>query len=147
MATQQQAIEAAAIVLRPRVLISTEGEHDPPHHHMVVDGHGILIDLSPLGGLGADPSITRITWGPMVMPDGTVRDGGQVFRRGGVRQTTDTQRFFDLEQLRPFIEAHAARRKALREEQDAFVSQTERAAAETRPPESDEAVTSLENFR
>lgn len=87
-----------------RVLISAEGEHEPAgHHYMVVDNHGLLVDLSNVLGALHDPTIRRVEWGQV--QDGVqIRDGGTIIRQDGHRQL-----FFDLKALDPYLAAYKAK--------------------------------------
>lgn len=91
-----------------RVLISAEGDHSPKdHQYMVVDNHGILIDLSKVDGNLIDPTISRVEWG--MRADGNVqREGGVIVRRDGGQQ-----KFWDKAVLEPYLEAYYARRAEL----------------------------------
>ena len=87
-----------------RVLISAEGQHDPPGQYMVVDGHGLLIDLTGVAGTLVDPTILRVEWGPSVIT-GQPQEAGIITRRGEARQ----QPFYDKALLTPYINAFRAR--------------------------------------
>ena len=58
-----------------RVVIDNTGNHEPPGSSMVVDGHGMLVDLSPLGGLFADKSVSRIEWQPVLERGNAIERG------------------------------------------------------------------------
>jgi hypothetical protein len=122
-----------------RVLISAEGNHVPDHHHMIVDGHGLLIDLEPFGGLGADPSVRTIEWDKGRTPGGELREFGIVTRYPGVPQTTDIQRFWELTPIQPYLDAHAALKKQHAADQAAFDASADAAAkvASTQQPAPD----------
>lgn len=90
------------------VVISNEGEHEPTGlHYMVVDNHGLLVDLSKIAGTLIDPTISRVTWGLQ-------RDGGQM-REGGtiIRQDGSKQLFWDSELLKPYLDAWRMKRDEL----------------------------------
>lgn len=99
-----------------RALISA-GDHDPKgHHHMVVDGHGLLLDLSgvqtpfPLH----DPTIVQTEW--TLVQDGTrSRPGGIITRQDGSKQV-----FYDEALLAPYLAAYRARRAQLEDQPDAL---------------------------
>lgn len=87
-----------------RMLISAEGEHDPPGRHLVMlDNQQTLVDLSQVRGTLHDPTIARATWG--LVSNGTeTREGGQITMFDGTGRT-----FFDRGLLKPYIDAfHAA---------------------------------------
>src|SRR5262245_17748968 len=97
------------------VLIDASGAHldgdGKPHPvgtvYMVVDSHGLLVDLSKISGTLVDPTITSVTWGPQL--DGTnMRHGGCILRQDGGRQL-----FWDSELLKPYLDAWRARRDEL----------------------------------
>lgn len=96
-----------------RVLISAEGEHSPDWHYVVVDGHGLLVDLDGMQNSAVDPAsltdptIVRVTWGPTIA-NGTASEAGEIVRQDGSRQT-----FFDRELLKPYLAAYQARLAAL----------------------------------
>lgn len=87
-----------------KVLISAEGQHDPPWHYVAVDDVGLLVDLSGVSGTLHDPSILRVQWGPA----DAARESGTILRRGGTVQV-----FFDRGLLDPYVAAWRARRQAL----------------------------------
>ena len=85
----------------------TSGSHTPDLDFMVVDRHGLLLDLSTVDGALWDPTITRVDWGPVVV-NGEQREGGMVYRQDGGRQP-----FWDAKALNPYLEAwRAAKAKA-----------------------------------
>lgn len=92
-----------------RVLISAEGDNSPDWHYVVVDGHGLLVDLdgiqnSPVDPTSlADPTIARVTWGPVIR-NGEAIEAGEIILVDGSVQT-----FFDRELLRPYLAAYEAR--------------------------------------
>lgn len=90
------------------VLISNEGKHEPAgHHYMVVDGHGLLVDLSGVSGQLLDPTITRVTWG--LQRDGVeMKPGGTIVRQDGHKQV-----FWEAKLLEPYLEAWRAKRDEL----------------------------------
>lgn len=95
-----------------RVLISAEGEHEPAgQHHMVVDGSGVLIDLSAVQGSMVDPTIRRVEWGPNML-EGGAREGGVIVRQDGHRTP-----FADRGALKPYLAAFEARKAQLEREQ------------------------------
>lgn len=97
-----------------RILISAEGEHDPPAHYMQVDNHGLLIDLSRVTGTLVDPTIRRVEWGPTIIA-GESREAGSIYRQDGGRQT-----FFDVTLLKPYLDAWTAKRDALKSSQENY---------------------------
>lgn len=88
------------------------GEHEPAHSYMVVDNHGLLVDLSSLGGMFVDKSIQAIEWRP-VLEHETLRDRGDISRKGGVEQTSHTQRFYDFSVLQPALDLYNKRKQEL----------------------------------
>jgi hypothetical protein len=87
-------------------------------HHMVVDNHGVLVDLSGVqhSVVNAqsfnDPAVSRVEWGLHSLPDGrgglrTV-EGGTVHLRNG-----SVQPFFDRNLLDPYLAAYRARKQEL----------------------------------
>lgn len=107
-----------------RVLISSEGSHDPPGHLMVVAGleglpagdHALVLDLSKCGGTLVDPTIVKATWG-MVLDGATWREGGIIVRLDGSQQ-----RFYEVEPLMPYLAAWVRRWIDLRNEHQAVVA-------------------------
>lgn len=88
-----------------KVLITAEGNHEPKgHHFMVVDKHGVLLDLSNVQGSLHDPTIAKVTWG-LIQDGRQIREGGVITRVDGHRQV-----FFDQAPLAPYLEAYRARR-------------------------------------
>lgn len=91
-----------------RVLISAEGSHEPAgQHYMVVDNHGLLLDLAAVQGALHDPTTARATWGSVVM-GGEMREGGQIVMRDGSKRA-----FFDRTALAPYLAAYKAKRDEL----------------------------------
>jgi hypothetical protein len=101
-----------------RLSISCEGAHDCADNpnarwHMVVDGHGFLIDLDNVRnsivdpGSLTDPSVRRVEWGP-VRQGGEVREGGVITRQDGSQQT-----FFDRHLLNPYLALYEKRKAEL----------------------------------
>ena len=90
----------------------TSGDHDPPHSFVVVDNHGLLVDLSGLGGMFIDKSIAAIEWRP-VLEGETTRDRGDISRKGGIEQTSYTQRFYDFAVLQPALDLYNKRKREL----------------------------------
>src|SRR6266851_274133 len=96
-----------------RVLISAEGNHEPDLHYMIVDGHGLLVDLDGMQnsavdpGTLTDPTIRRVEWGPQVV-NGEMRECGVITRIDGSRQT-----FVERELLKPYIARYERRKKEL----------------------------------
>jgi hypothetical protein len=102
-----------------RIRWATDAEQAPNiTHYMVVDGRGLLIDLSGLQhsvvnpDSFVDPTITGVTWGLVGLPDGKggIRsvEGGTIMRQGQQPQT-----FFDRELLKPYLAAFDGRRLEL----------------------------------
>lgn len=86
-----------------RVIISAEGEHDPPGRHLVkVDDHQRLMDLSGVRGTLHDPTILRVTWG-LVSRGSETREGGTITMRDGTERT-----FFEKGPLKPYLDAFRA---------------------------------------
>lgn len=87
-----------------QLLISAEGEHDPPGRHLVrLDNHQILLDLARVNGTLHDPTIARVTWG-FVSRGNETREGGTIVLTDGTERT-----FFDRGLLKPYLDAfHAA---------------------------------------
>lgn len=90
-----------------RVLISSEGTHDPPGTYMVVDDHGFVLDLSAVGPPLVDPTISRVTW-DLQLDGATMREGGTIFRPGSKPQV-----FWDQALLKPYLDAFEAKRAKL----------------------------------
>lgn len=86
-----------------RLLISAEGEHDPPGHHIVVGNFGLLLDLNGLGSL-VDATIRRVEWGPNMLENGS-REGGIITRTDGHRTP-----FQDRGALKPYLAAFEKRK-------------------------------------
>lgn len=82
----------------------SRGNHEPAgHHYVVLDGHGRLMDLSLVtAGTLHDPTMAKVTWG-MVSLGSETREGGQITRTDGSRQT-----FFDRGVIKPYIDAFKA---------------------------------------
>lgn len=93
-----------------RVTITADGQHDPPAHHIVVDGHGLLLDLDGLGSL-VDPTIARVEWGPNAL-EGGAREGGWIIRTDGHRTP-----FQDRGALKPYLAAFRRRDDEIKREQ------------------------------
>lgn len=95
-----------------RALISAVGNHLPHgQHYMVVDGHGVLLDLSAVHGTLHGPTIHCTEWG--LQRDGTrMRHGGVIVRQNGQRQP-----FWDATLLAPYLLAFFNRRDAIAAEQ------------------------------
>lgn len=98
-----------------RVLIDGTGKHldaeGKPHApgvvHMVVDGHGLIVDLSKIAGTLVDPTILKVTWG--LQRDGADQKfGGCIIRQDGSRQL-----FWDPELLKPYLDAWRLKRDEL----------------------------------
>jgi hypothetical protein len=85
-------------------LISNEGRHDPPWHRMVVDGFGLLVDLSHVRISAVDPSsltdpsIKRVEWGPVQLANGETVERGVI-----VRQDDQAQTFFEKSLLDNYL--------------------------------------------
>ena len=90
-----------------RVLISNEGDHEPKGTYMVVDSHGLMVDLSKIAGQLLDRSVTRITWEPQIV-NGESTEGGAIYRQDGGRQV-----FWDRDLLKPYLDAYQARKVEL----------------------------------
>ena len=86
-----------------RVSIDFAGEHTDHTGSrlpfMVVDRHGVLVDLSKVQGTLVDPTIARVEWGPVVA-NGQQRDGGVIVRTDGSKQA-----FWDARVLAPYVKA------------------------------------------
>jgi hypothetical protein len=100
-----------------KVSVDCEGRHDPSWHYVVVDGHGVLVDLTGLGGPVGEPGVARIEWDdqiPVLFPAGVDRatgkpfqaqPAGKVWRRPpGTSQVMATG-FTDGSQIAPYVEA------------------------------------------
>lgn len=91
------------------VLISASGKHLDAAgarvpHWMVVDNHGLLLDLSGVLGNLVDPTITAVTWG--LQRDGNdLREGGTIVRQDGHRQA-----FWDRGLIEPYLKAWKAKK-------------------------------------
>jgi hypothetical protein len=90
----------------------SSGGHVPDLPYMVVDGHGLLLDLSKIEGQLLDRVVSKITWGPVVI-NGENREGGMIQRQDGTRQP-----FWDVNLLTPYLKAWRAVR-AMREQEQA----------------------------
>lgn len=90
------------------ILIDAVGEHDPPHCHMVVDGVGVLVDLSDLAGPLTDPLVTKIEWGPFGKD---FTQAGRISRRSQNNATSliEVKDFSNLEILGPYLAAYQKR--------------------------------------
>ena len=95
------------------MLINAPDEHNPGMHYMVVDNHGLLVDLRNMRNSAVDPSsltdptVAQVTWGPSIR-DGEMSESGTVTLVDGTRRT-----FFDKVLLRPYLAAFEARRRDL----------------------------------
>lgn len=90
-----------------RISITNGAGNDPPHHYMVVDGVGMLVDLAGVSGSLVDPSIASVTWGP-VLNNGAAREAGVITRQDGSLRS-----FFDKAALKPYLAAYEARKAEL----------------------------------
>jgi hypothetical protein len=83
------------------------------HWRMVVDGHGVPIDLDHVRNSIVDPGsltgpeVARVEWGPRV-EGGEMREAGVITRRDGQRVP-----FFDRKLLAPYLALYARRRGEL----------------------------------
>jgi hypothetical protein len=90
----------------------SSGGHVPDLPYMVVDGHGMLVNLSNIEGELLDRVVSKVTWGPIVV-NGEAREGGTILRQDGTRQP-----FWDVNLLSPYLKAWRAVR-AIREQEQA----------------------------
>ena len=82
-----------------------------PVHRMVVDHHGLLLDLTKVSGHLLDETVARVTWGPDVR-SGTLTGSGRVWKKDG-----STRPFRDPELLKPYLDAwRLERRRVLGDE-------------------------------
>jgi hypothetical protein len=106
---------------------ANRGQHNAPHdftHHMTVDNHGLLVDLSGIqhSVVNAqsfnDPQVSRVEWGLHSLPDGRggtrMVEGGTVYLRGG-----STQSFFDRTLLDPYLAVYEKTKSARLDEAEA----------------------------
>jgi hypothetical protein len=79
---------------------------------MVVDGYGILVDLSAMQNSSVDPAsltdptVLVVEWGPVVS-NGDAREGGRMLMQDGTVRT-----FSDKNLLTPYLQAYYQARKA-----------------------------------
>jgi hypothetical protein len=88
----------------PLTLTITAGDHDPPLPFMVVERHGMHVDLTHVQGQLWDPTIASLAWGPTM--DG--REGGKIVLKNG-----QTRTFWDRDLLTPYLNAWKARKAEL----------------------------------
>ena len=100
-----------------RVMIDALGQHEPDLHLMIVDNNALLLDLDGLRhsaidpGSLTDPTVARVTWGPVVR-NGSMTEAGEITLVDGTRRT-----FFDKQLLKPYLAAFEARRAEVEREQ------------------------------
>jgi len=100
-----------------RVLIQPNmhdcADNPAAHWRMVVDGHGVPIDLDDVRNSIVDPgtltgpTVASVTWGPTVM-SGEAREAGMIVKKNGTRQA-----FFDRKLLAPYLALYRQRRVEL----------------------------------
>ena len=97
-----------------RVMIDATGNHEPDLHYVVVDGHGLLVDLDGIRKSIVDPTsltspdIARVEWGPGVGRNGGGLEGGIVTMVDGSQRP-----FFDRHLLTPYLACYQAQKAKL----------------------------------
>lgn len=84
----------------------TAGGHVPDLPFVIVNGHGMLIDLTGIGQLW-DPTVKSITWAPSVK-NGEMTEHGTIVLKNGTGRT-----FADPALMLPYLKAHKARKAEL----------------------------------
>lgn len=94
-----------------RLEINCGGCHVPAHHHMIVDNHGVLVDLSAVrGGALDNPDVVKLEWDdalPRVDP--RYAPGHMTVRPAGAVDVARAP-FWDYGQIEPYLQAYHQRR-------------------------------------
>jgi hypothetical protein len=99
------------------------GDHQPPHAFMIVERHGLQVDLANVQGELWDANVASVIWGHVY--HATPADPGKVC--GIVRlKNGQTRRFFDFKLMAPYLAAYAVRKA----EEDAKHQANVKAAAD-----------------
>lgn len=89
-----------------RIVIEA-GDHEPKWHHVILDNHGMLVDLGGCPGPIADPLVFRIVW------DDDMNDNGWrgcIYRRTAGSNAIGEQRLADVRVIKPYVARYLARK-------------------------------------